>query len=92
MGEAPPSASHALVTRYGEQIWLNLTTLIRQAQDEGRVVQNVDPRELAFALTAVIQGLSLNQALYSHVVDTFPSTETILRILQPCQDLPDARR
>jgi AcrR family transcriptional regulator len=81
VSEPPPSAIHTLNARYGVQIWINLTTLIRQAQDEGQVVA-VDAGELAYTLIATIQGLSLNQTADYPIPNAFPSVETVLRLLR----------
>lgn len=82
VSEPPPSAIHTLTARYGEQIWTNLTTLIRQAQDEGHVVET-EAGELAYTLIATIQGLSLNQTATYPIPNAFPSVETVLRFLRP---------
>jgi AcrR family transcriptional regulator len=89
VNEPPISAIHTLNARYAEQIWNNLTTLIRQAQDEGQVVA-LDARELAYTLIATIQGLSLNQTAAYPIPDAFPHVETVLRFLRPAI-APDAQ-
>lgn len=82
LSEQPPSAVYTLAARYGEQVLANLTTLIRQAQDEGQVVL-IDASELAFTLIALIQGLSLSQAFNYSVPGLFPGVETVVRFLRP---------
>jgi len=82
VSEPPGSAVHTLVGRYSEGIWTNLTTLIRQAQDEGEV-EAIDAGELAFTLLATLQGLSISQTVDNQIPRIFPSVETLLRFLRP---------
>lgn len=85
VSEPPASAVHTLAQRYGEPIWDNLVTLIRQAQDEGEVVA-IDARELAATFNATLQGLQLNELLnYQSLpaLATAPSVATVLRFLRP---------
>ena len=82
MSESPSSAIHSLMNHYGEQIWDNIASLIRQAQEVGQAAEG-DPHTLAHVLNATIQGLSLNQALDFHSPGTFPSAEIVMRYLKP---------
>jgi AcrR family transcriptional regulator len=91
VNEQPLSAIHTLLTRYSNQVWDNLTAIIRQAQAEGQVVE-VNAHELAVTLTAVIQGLSLNQTFDFQARDTFPDVATVLRFLRPTIPLEEDPR
>jgi AcrR family transcriptional regulator len=87
VSERAPSAIHALLARHGEQIWEHLAALIRQGQREGQIV-NADAAELAFTLLALLQGLSLTQALDTLPRAPFPQVETALRFLRPAAPAP----
>jgi AcrR family transcriptional regulator len=89
--EPQPSAVHALLSRYSPQIWGNVTTLIRLAQEDGQVVAG-DANELAFLLSAVISGLSLSQSFGFDVFSVFPSVEAVLRFLRPSLPLEEESR
>lgn len=82
VSEAPSSAVHVLMNQYGERIWGNITTLIREGQQAGDVVAG-NPNELAYTLSATISGLSLNFSLEFPGTDAYPTVETILRFLRP---------
>lgn len=85
VNEPPTSAVYTLAQRYGEQILDHLAAAIQAAQDEGQVVQ-IDARELASTLIAIIQGASLNQTFYKQErqpIFARPSVATVLRILRP---------
>jgi hypothetical protein len=70
-----------VLERYGGETFRNVAELLRQGQDAGQVVSG-DPRELAVAYFAVIQGLALD-ALEPHPADRpVPRRATILRLLR----------
>jgi AcrR family transcriptional regulator len=76
-----PAEARAVLERYGGETFRNVAELLRQGQDAGQVVSG-DPRELAVAYFAVIQGLALD-ALEPHPADRpFPRRATILRLLR----------
>jgi AcrR family transcriptional regulator len=85
--EARPSAFHESLVRYGEQLLESITLLIREGQAAGQIV-DIDARELALTLLAVIQGLDLSHALTATSstatsLGVFPSVETLMRFLRP---------
>jgi len=85
--EAHPSAFHESLVRYGEQLLESITTLIREGQQAGQVV-DIDARELALTLLAVIQGLDFMHSLTASSpaatsLGVFPSVETLMRFLRP---------
>ncbi len=85
--EARPSAFHESLVRYGEQLLESITSLIREGQQAGQVA-DIDARELALTLLAVIQGLSLSHSLTTSLpaatsLGVLPSVETLMRFLRP---------
>lgn len=84
---APSSGVRALMTQYGERIWSNVATLIRQGQEAGEVIAG-NPQELVGMLIAIMQGLSLNQTVEFLEADAFPRVETIMRFLRPTDSTP----
>jgi AcrR family transcriptional regulator len=78
--EAVPLDARAAVRRYGEETFRDLVALIREGQDEGRVVAG-DPIELAVAFTAGIQGAALSH-LQGRGAPSPLRVETFLRLLR----------
>lgn len=79
--ETVPDQARSAVLRYGRKTLRDLLKLVRQGQEEGRVVQG-DPVELAMAFTAAIQGAALSHLQGGGGGSTRLRAETLLRLLQ----------
>lgn len=79
--DAVPEPARAALRLYGQRSFRDLVSLVRQAQQEGRVVAG-DPVELVLAYNACIQGVALSVLQSGARRGRLPSVDTVLRLLR----------
>jgi AcrR family transcriptional regulator len=79
--EAVPEGTHELMERYGVRIMEDVVTLIQEGQAAKYVVDG-DPRMLAVALFACVQGLALSTVTGSDAPELLPDPNLMLRMLR----------
>jgi AcrR family transcriptional regulator len=79
--EGVPAEARAILDDEGEQVLERLADLIREPQQAGQAAGG-DPRELARAFFALVQGLGLIGLQGERRRRFFPQTDTVLRLLK----------